>query len=457
MNEPLPPAAAREPRGPEARRPRVVIVGGGFGGLACARELAGAPLDVVLVDRRDYHQFTPLLYQVATALLTAPDIAYPFRAALRDAPNLGFRQDSVEEVDLERKVVRTRAAGALPYDYLVLATGSENDYFGNPALAAHTLSMKSLPQAQRLRNHVLACLERAAGCEEEAERRRWLTFVVVGAGPTGVEFTGALVELLRLVLGREYPELRPGLARVVLVEGTPAVLPAFSPRLGRYARRALERRGVEVLTGTLVADAGDGEVELSDGRVIPSRTIVWSAGIRPSDPIDADVARSRSGRLATDAWLRLAGRRDEFAIGDAASVRIPAGGELPMLSPPAMQEGRYVARAILEEVRGAGRGAPFRYRDRGTMAVIGRNAAVARLWRAELTGFPGWLTWLGVHLYYLIGFRNRLVVMLNWAWDYLRKDRPIRMITTADPDPLVGPPPAARAEPPSGATAGPGG
>lgn len=206
------PTVAPRPGEGKADRPRVVIVGGGFGGLACARELAGAPVEVVLVDRRDYHEFTPLLYQVATALLTAPDIAYPFRAAFRDAQNLGFRQATVREVDLERQSVHTSGGAALPYDYLVLATGSENDYFGNPALAAQTLSMKSLPQAQRLRNHVLACLERATLCEEESERRRWLTFVVVGAGPTGVEFTGALVELLKLVLGREYPELPPRLA-----------------------------------------------------------------------------------------------------------------------------------------------------------------------------------------------------------------------------------------------------
>jgi NADH dehydrogenase len=427
----------------ETGAPRVVIVGGGFGGLSCARELADTPVDVVLVDRRDYHQFTPLLYQVATALLTAPDISYPFRAAFRDAPNLGFRQAAAGGFDLERQVVRTAASGELPYDYLVLATGAENDYFGNQALAAHTLSMKTLPQAQRLRNHVLACLERAAQSEDEAERRRWLTFVVVGAGPTGVEFTGALVELLKLVLGREYRELSPALARVVLVEGTPAVLPPFPTRLGRYARRALERRGVEVLTTALVEDASDDGVRLSDGRVIPSRTIVWSAGVRPSEPIDiVDAPRSRSGRLATDPWLRLPDHPTAFAIGDLASVQGP-GGELPMLSPPAMQEGRYVARAILDDVRGTGRGAPFRYRDRGTMAVIGRNAAVARLPRLELTGLLGWLAWLTVHLYYLIGFRNRLVVLLNWAWDYVRKDRPIRMITTSDPDPIVEGAPAA--------------
>ncbi len=418
-------------------RQRVVIVGGGFGGLACARALARRPVEVLLIDRRDYHQFTPLLYQVASALLTAPDIAYPFRAAFRQVSNVGFLHAEATGVDLERRIVHVGDQGEMSFDYLVLATGSENNYFGNPALAAHTLSMKTLPQAQRLRNHVLACLEHAARAPDEVERRRWLTFVVIGGGPTGVEFTGALLELLKLVLGRDYPELPPELARVVLVEGTEGILPTFPERLGRCARLVLERHGVEVLTGTLVERATPAGVLLADGREIAARTVVWSAGIRATQLAGTEqLPQTRARRLLTNRHLRLPGHPRAFAVGDVASVKL-AGRELPMLSPPAMQEGRYVAQAILAEVRGGEQRSPFRYRDKGTMAVIGRNAAVGSVGRAQLTGRLAWLAWLGVHIYYLIGFRNRAVVLINWAWNYLRKDRPIRMITNVDRDPLA--------------------
>jgi NADH:ubiquinone reductase (H+-translocating) len=420
-----------------ASKPRVVIVGGGFGGLACARKLTGRPVEVMLVDRRDYHQFTPLLYQVASALLTAPDISYPFRAAFRNAPNVHFRHAAVTGVDLARRLVHVTSAGELHYDYLVLATGSENNYFGNQTLAAHTLSMKTLPRAQRLRNHVLACLEHAAQTTDERERGHWLTFVVIGGGPTGVEFTGALVELLKLVLGRDYPELPPAIARIVLVEGTDRILPVLPERLGRYARRVLERRGVEVVTGALVEQATPEGVLLADGQEIASRTVVWSAGIRATELAGvSDLSSSRSRRLPTDEHLRLAGDTGVFAVGDVASVRVD-GTELPMLSAPAIQEGRYVAQAILADLRDEQLPEPFRYRDKGTMAVIGRNAGVASVWRLQLTGLLGWVAWLTVHLYYLIGFRNRAVVLVNWAWNYVRKDRPIRMITRIEPDPLA--------------------
>lgn len=417
----------------------MVIVGGGFGGLACARSLARKPVDVLLIDRYDYHRFTPLLYQVATALLTAADIAHPFRAIFRRASNVRCHHAVVTGVDLDQRVVRVSGCdeGEIPYDYLVLATGSENNYFGSASLAAHTLSMKTLAEAQRLRNHIVACLEHAAQTTDEPAREPWLTFVIVGGGPTGVEFTGALLELLKLVLGREYRELTPTSARVVLVEGTDRLLPSFPQRLSRYTQRVLERRGVETLTGALVKEATPDGVTLSDGRWIASRTVVWSAGIRATR-IDgvSELAVGNSGRLPTDGCLHLRGRQDVFVVGDLASVHTE-DGELPMLSPPAMQEGRYVAHFITDEVRERPVPRPFRYGDRGTMAVIGRNAAVARLWRLRLTGRVGWVTWLIVHLYYLVGFRNRAVVLINWAWNYIRKDRPIRMITQVDPDPLA--------------------
>jgi NADH dehydrogenase len=423
-------------RNDSVRRARVVILGGGFGGLTCAKRLGRARVDVLLIDRRNYHLFTPLLFQVATALLSPPDIAYPFRAGLRRWRNVRFRQASIVAVDFEQRELRAADGQRLAYDYLVLATGSENDYFDNPGLAEGTLGMKTLEQAQRLRNHVLACLEHAAQAETEQERRRWLSFVVVGGGPSGVEYAGALLELLKLVLGREYPGLSRALARIVLVEGAPRLLPPLPEKLGRYAQRVLERRGVEVLTEALVTDVIGDRVELSNGAQIEARTVVWSAGVRATNPT-GEVAPARSRRLDVDDRLRLSGHPEVFVIGDLARV-IDDGRELPMLSPPAVQEGRFAAGMISDDIRGAGRARkPFRYRDRGAMAVIGRNSAVASIWGLQLTGLVGWMVWLTVHLYYLIGFRNRLVVLVNWGWNYLRADRPIRIITASDADPSV--------------------
>jgi NADH dehydrogenase len=407
-----------------------VIVGGGFGGLACAKKLAGAPVEVTLVDSRDYHLFTPLLYQVATALLNPGDIAYPLRAVLRRAPHVRFVQGTLAAVDFERRLARTGLGRELAYDYLVLATGSVSDYFGKPALAEATLGMKTLEQAQRLRNHVLACLEHAAQTDDEGQRRGWLTFVVVGGGPTGVEYAGALGELRRLV-SREYPEFSASQLRIVVVEGADRLLPSFPEKLGRYAQKVLERRGVEVKTGALMAAAGPEGAALVGGEEIPARTVVWSAGVRATEPPGtAGLERVRAHRLRVDERLHPAGLPEVYAIGDLA-------GELPMLSAPAMQQGRYAARAIIAAVRGGNAPGPFRYRDKGTMAVIGRNAAVANVAGLQLTGFLGWSAWLAVHLYYVVGFRNRAVVFLNWGWEYVRRDRPTRMITTVEPDPVV--------------------
>lgn len=418
-------------------RHRVVIVGGGFGGLACARALDGEPVDVLLLDRHNYHLFTPLLYQVATALLNPSDIAYPLHRAFRRSRNVRFRQVAVSDVDMDRKVVRTRAGDELPFDTLVVATGSANDYFGNAELAARTIGMKELGEAMRLRNHVLACLEHASQVPSTDERRAWLTFVIVGGGPTGVEYAGALAELLRLVLGRDFPDLSPALARIVLVEGQDRLLGAFHPKLGEYAERILRDRGIEVRTSVLVQKATDDVVVLSSGDEILTRTVVWSAGVRPQDPVRTpDAPRSRSRRLDVDGHLHLAGTSDVYVIGDAASVA-HRGGELAMLAPPAMQEGRYVARSILDSVRGVAARGSFRYRDKGTMATIGRNAAVAEVGGVRLRGFSGWVAWLVVHVYYLIGFRNRLAVLWSWGWDYLRRDRPIRLIIRSHGDPLA--------------------
>jgi NADH:ubiquinone reductase (H+-translocating) len=422
-------------RAPRPTGHRVVIVGGGFGGLACARALNRKPVDVLLLDRHNYHLFTPLLYQVATSLLNPSDIAYPHRSIFRRSRNVRFRQGRVVGVDFDRKTVRTHTGEEFEYDTLVLATGSENDYFSNKELAHNTLGMKTLAEAMALRNHVLSCLELAARTSSTQERREWLTFVIAGGGPTGVEYAGALAELLTLVLGRDFPELDPLLARIVLVEGQDRLLGAFHPKLGAYALRILRRRGIEVRTSTLVEKATEERVVLSDGEEIPTRTVVWSAGVRPADPLQgADLARSRSRRLRVDERLHLPNHPQVFVIGDAASV-VEDGDELPMLSPPAMQAGRYVARVIVDRVTGAtGPRKPFGYLDKGTMATIGRRAAVADFRGLKLKGTIGWLAWLLVHIYYLIGFRNRAVVLASWGWNYLRFDRPIRLILRSQAD-----------------------
>jgi NADH dehydrogenase len=425
-----------------ARRDRhgVVIVGGGFGGLACARALDGKDVDVLLLDRHNFHVFAPLLYQVATALLNPSDIAYPFRSIFRRSRNVRFRQATVVSIDPEARTLRLAAGDDIAYDDLVIATGSANDYFANQTLAEHTLGMKSLAEALGLRNHILASLELAARSSSEEERAACLTFVVVGGGPTGVEFAGALAELLHLVLGRDYPELRHEDARVVLVEGTDRLLGQFSPKLGAYAARTLRDRSIEVRTSTLVEKADDDHVVLSSGEDLATRTVVWCAGVRPVDPLGDEAGeRSRSKRLRVDGYLRLEGVPDVHVIGDAAAVRTNGGGELPMLSPPAMQEGRYVARSIVARAGGeAGEQAPFRYLDKGTMATIGRRSAVAEIHGLRLRGSIGWLTWLFVHIYYLIGFRNRAVVLASWGWNYLRMDRPIRLILRSRADRLTG-------------------
>jgi NADH dehydrogenase len=352
----------------------------------------------------------------------------------RRSRNVRFRQARVTGVDFEAKKLTLAGDDTIAYDTLVLATGSANAYFGNPELAERTIGMKALDEALRLRNHVLSCLERAAQSTDPLEQAEWLTFVIVGGGPTGVEYAGALAELLDMVLGHDFPELARGNGRVVLVEGADRLLGPFHPKLGAYAAATLRSRGVEVQLSTLVKEATDRSAVLSSRHTIGARTIVWCAGVGPSDPVADDVHRSRSRRVQVDDHLRL--RPGVYAIGDVASVRSggPQGSELPMLSPPAMQEGRYVARAI----RSGGEPAhPFRYTDKGTMATIGRRAAVAQVGPVRLRGFLGWITWLVVHLYYLIGFRNRAAVLASWGWDYLRRDRPIRLIVRSSYDPVV--------------------
>jgi NADH dehydrogenase len=411
------------------RRPQVVIVGGGFGGLQCAKALRGAPVDVLLVDQRDYHLFTPLLYQVASCLLNPSEIAAPLRKVFRGAPNLRFRQGEVVHVDLDARALTLADGTRLPYDHCVLATGSVTNYYGNATVAMRALGLKNLGEALKLRNHVLDCFERATTASRAA-RARDLTFCIVGGGPTGVEYAGALAEFVRLVVPDEYPELADDPVRIVLLEGGDRVLPTFKPRLSSYAQRELELRGVDVRVGTLVDSADDNGVVLHDGTELPTSTMVWTAGVRPANVLD-----TATGRVRVDDHFRIPGARGAYAIGDVASGLDRDGAILPMLSPPAMQAGRFVAREIVHGPSSQ----PFRYRDKGSLATIGRTSAVGQVGPLAFTGFLGWLVWLVVHLYYLIGFENRLQVLLRWAWYYVHLDRPVRMVIRAHP-PVPGPP-----------------
>jgi len=419
------------PHGGRAR-PVVVIAGAGFGGLTCARSLRRAPVDVVLVDRRNYHLFTPLLYQVASALLDPGEIARPVRELIRPIANAEFRQADITGVDLDKKLLLTER-GPLAYDYLVVATGSQSDYFGNESMARRSFGLKQLDEALELRNRVLERFEASRWTENEDERKSLLTFAVVGGGPTGVEMAGALAELIRLVLRKDYRDLDLKEVRVLLLEGAGWLLGPFVPHLRDAARRSLEQKGVEVMFGAKVQEVGDDSLKLADGREFKASTVIWTAGVRASDTAkQLGAALGRQSRVVVGPTLQLPDHPEVFVIGDLAGAS-DAGVQLPMLIPVAMQGGRHVAAAISSVARGEPI-APFRYKDPGIMATIGRNSAVAELGRVRLSGFLGWLMWLFVHLVNVVSFRSRILVLVNWAWDYLFYDRPVRLIVRAGDD-----------------------
>lgn len=410
-------------------RPRVVIVGAGFAGLTCARALKRAAVDVLLIDANNYHLFTPLLYQVASSLLDPSQIAQAVRSLIRPLRNCDFLQARVTGADLDAKRLQTDA-GEVPYDYLVVAAGSQSNFFGDAGVEKHAIGLKELPDGLALRNWVLSCFEAAARSDDPEQRRRLLTFAVVGGGPTGVEYAGALQELTHLVLRKDYPRLDLSQARIVLMEGTDSLLSAFDPRLRTAAARSLANKDVEVWFNALVATADVGGVTLRDGRRLDARTVVWTAGVKASGLGAAlGLPTARGGRVPVDGFLNPDGRRNVFVVGDLADYE-QDGQPLPMLIPVGMQEARHAASVIRALVEGA---IPrdFRYSDPGIMATIGRNSAVAQLGRIRLSGFPGWVFWLAVHLYNVVSLRSKLLVLIDWAWDYLFFDRPIRLILRA--------------------------
>ncbi len=418
-------------------RPKVVIIGAGFGGLDAARALANKPVDVLLIDRNNFHTFTPLLYQVATSGLDPSEIAYPVRSIFRDRDNVRFLMGEVVDIDHEGKRVAVRANGtrhAEPYGHLIVAAGSVTHHFDNDGIAAHAFDLKDLADSVVLRNHILKLFERAAWSDDPAYVEALTTLVVVGGGATGLEMAGALYELKRHVLQKEYAGLRDIETRVILVEATDWLLAPYPEKLQKAALRQLDSLGVEVILGNPVVEAGEGYVRLQDGQVIPTYTLIWAAGVKASPAaLMLDVDLARGGRVPVHPTMEVIGREDIYAVGDMAYLEDPKGQPYPMLIPVAKQQGALAAKNILRRIEGKPQEA-FRYRDRGIMATIGRNRAVAWIfYKVQLTGFIAWVAWLGLHLITLMGFRNRLNVFVNWVWNYLTYDRSVRIILEHQP------------------------
>jgi NADH dehydrogenase len=420
--------------------PKVVVVGAGFGGIEVARHLADRPVDLTLVDRNNFHTFQPLLYQVATAGLNAADVAHVVRGLFQGQRNLRFRQATVSGVDWSARQVLLEGQPPLPFDHLVLAGGAAVTHFGIPGAAEHGFALYTLPDAVRLRNHVIerfeAAATRAASGGGTGGDDGGLTFVVVGGGPTGVETAGALAELFAMVFRKDYPELDVSRARIVLVEVQDHLLGPFSPRSRKHALDTLRSRGVDVLLGTGVAEVTAESVRLEDGQVLPCQTLVWAAGVKANPLAEAlGLEQGRAGRIVVGPDLRVAAHENVWAIGDIAAATDSKGELLPQLAPVAMQAGRHVARQITRLAEGRSTEA-FKYTDKGTMATIGRRAAVAELpGGIKLKGAPAWLAWLGLHLVFLVGKRNRASVLLNWAWNYLTWDRGPRLLLRPDAEP----------------------
>lgn len=429
MFDQTPQAAAATNQSAAQRRPRIVIVGAGFGGLAAAKALGGADADVTLVDRRNYHLFQPLLYQVATAGLSPAQIATPIRAVVADAANVRVLMGRVNGVDPARRVVRLEER-ELPYDYLVLATGARHSYFGRDEWEQFAPGLKKIDDATEIRRRILTAFEQAETESDPDKRRRLLNFVVIGAGPTGVEMAGAIAELARRALARDFRTIDPRQARIVLVEAGPRVLAAFPEKLSGWTARALEKLGVEVRLGKPVTACDADGVVVGDER-IPAATIMWAAGVAASPAAKwLSAEADRAGRLKVLSDLSVPGHPDIFAIGDTALSSDADGKPYPGLAPVAKQQGEYIARLLRARLAGKTPAGAFRYRDRGTMATIGRGAAIAKFSeRLQVTGFIAWVLWGLVHIFFLIGFRNRFTVLADWLWSYVTFQSGARLIT----------------------------
>lgn len=413
--------------------PHVIIAGGGFGGLYAARALRRAPVRITLLDRKNHHVFQPLLYQVATAALSPGDIASPIRWILRHQPNVEVQLAELRRVDVARRTV-VLTDGEMSYDYLILATGATHAYFGHDEWRTVAPGLKTLEDALEIRRRVLLAFERAEREADPGRRRALLTFVVIGGGPTGVELAGALAEISQQSLARNFRHFDPGSARVLLLEGGPSLLAAFPETLRSAARRHLERIGVDVRTGSVVTRVEDGRVEAA-GESIEAATMLWAAGVAAS-PLGGTlgVPTDRAGRVAVLPDLTIPGHPEVFVAGDLASLAGPNGKPLPGVAQVAIQMGKHAARNIRRAIAGDPY-LPFAYTDLGNMATIGRASAIADFGWLRLSGWIAWLAWLFVHIMNLIGFRNRIVVLVQWAWAYFSYQRAIRLITGNDVEP----------------------
>jgi NADH dehydrogenase len=419
--------------------PRVVIVGGGFGGLTTARALERAPVKVSLIDRRNHHLFQPLLYQVATAALNPSDIATPIRRVLRKQKNAEVLLAEAKSIDLAAKTVNLDV-GSVEYDYLVVATGARHSYFGKDEWTPFAPGLKSIGDAVEIRRRVLSAFEYAEREADPELRRAWLTFVIVGAGPTGVELSGALCEIARHALARDFRRIDPTQAHVILLEGSDRVLPPYTPDMSAKCKRQLERLGVDVRTGQKVTGIDDLGVSVGDNR-IETRTVLWAAGVAGSRlGKTLGVPLDRAGRVIVNSDLSMPGHPEAFVVGDLASC-MQDGKPIPGVAPAAMQGARHTAMNILRARLGEPT-LPFRYVNKGSLAAIGRSAAVADMGKIKLSGPIAWLAWLVIHIMFLIGFRNRFIVVFQWAWSFLSYDRGARLIT----GPLHREPDQARAE-----------
>ena len=407
---------------------RVVIVGAGFGGLECAKALRRAQVDVTVIDRENHHCFQPLLYQVATAALSPADIAWPIRHILRPQRNATVLMEEVRGVDPERKCIQTQF-GEIPYDYLVIATGSTHSYFGHDDWSRFAPGLKRIEDGTRIRRSILIAFERAEVMTDEDQRRRLLTFVIVGGGATGVEMAGAIADVARQTLAADFRRIDPRSARIILIEAGPRLLPTFPAGLSDYALKTLTRVGVEVRTETLVTKCDADGVDLKDGR-IDAGTVIWAAGVTASPAMRwLNAEGDRAGRVKVNSDLSLPGHPEIFVVGDTAAVTDKNGHPIPGIAPAAKQMGTYVGKLISARVAGREWNKPFKYMHLGDLATIGRRAAVVKFGPLELKGFIGWVFWSVAHIYFLIGLRNRFVVAFNWFWDYLTFQRGARLIT----------------------------
>jgi NADH:ubiquinone reductase (H+-translocating) len=408
--------------------PHIVILGAGFGGLNAAHQLAKVPVRITLIDRQNYHLFQPLLYQVAIARLLPSEIAYPLRTIYRRQKNLTFQMGEVTGINFDQRYVKLDGS-IIAYDYLIIAVGAETSFFGMQAIQENGFQLKDMQSAIQTRNHLLKMFEQASREADPEKRRSLLTFVVVGGGPTGVETAGALAELISQVMVKDYRDLDLSEARVVLLEANDHLIMAYPHELRHATFDLLHRKRVDILLNARLADYNGEVVTLKDDRQIPAHTLIWTAGVKAAEVVESlNVERAGAGRIKVQQTLQLPGYPKVLVIGDAAFLLDDAGQPLPMLSTVAIQQGNHAAQNVRRMINGS-QLKPFHYKDPGLLATIGHNAAVARIWGFSFSGFTAWMIWVFLHIYRLIGFRNRLLVFVNWAWDYLFRENQVRLIS----------------------------